>query len=82
MLGLNAARYYYRIRMSGFTTVLGIIAIATGTAELLGYDLLSGALLLIILAAYILLKPYFPAADFAEVRRFSVRLLRCGVGRG
>ena len=28
MLGLNAARYYYGIHMSGFTTVLGLIAVA------------------------------------------------------
>ena len=59
MLGLNAARYYYGIKMSGFTTVLGIIAVAVGVAELLGYDLLGGAMLLIILGAYLLLKPYF-----------------------
>lgn len=59
MLGLNVARYYFGIRMSGFTTVLGILAIATGIAELLGFDLLGGALLLIILGIYVLLKPYF-----------------------
>ena len=54
MLGLNAARYYNGIRMSGFTTVLGVIAVAVGIAELLG-----GAFLLIILGVYLLLKPYF-----------------------
>lgn len=59
MLALNAARYYFGIRMSGFTTVLGILAVATGIAELLGFDLLGGALLLIILGIYLLLKPYF-----------------------
>jgi len=59
MLGLNAARYFYRIRMSAFTTILGIIAVAVGIAELLGFDMLGGAFLLIILGAYLLLKPVF-----------------------
>jgi len=30
MLGLNAARYMYGIKMSGFTVVLGIIALSIG----------------------------------------------------
>ena len=59
MLGLNAARYRYGIRMSGFTTVLGIIAIASGVVEWAGVDDLGGAFLLIILGAYLLLKPWF-----------------------
>jgi hypothetical protein len=59
MLGLNAARYFYKIRMSGFTTVLGIIALLGGIAELLGVTSLEGALLLIILGAYLILKPWF-----------------------
>jgi len=59
MLGLNAARYFYKIRMSGFTTVLGIIALLGGIAELLGFTSLEGALLLIILGAYLILKPWF-----------------------
>jgi membrane protein implicated in regulation of membrane protease activity len=59
MLGLNAGRYYYGIRMSGFTTVLGLIALAVGTAELLGYDLMGIPFLLIIMGVYLLLKPFF-----------------------
>ena len=59
MLGLNATRYYYKIRMSGFTTVLGILALVGGIAELLGVTSLEGGLLLIILGAYLLLKPWF-----------------------
>jgi hypothetical protein len=59
MLGLNAARYFNGIKMSGFTTVLGIIALLSGTAQLLGMEMLEGALFLIILGAYLLLKPYF-----------------------
>ena len=59
MLGLNLTRYYYKIKMSGVTTVLGILALLGGIAELLGFTSLEGALLLIILGAYLLLKPWF-----------------------
>jgi MFS superfamily sulfate permease-like transporter len=59
MLGLNLARYFTRIRMSGFTTVLGILSIVGGVAELLGIKALEGAFLLIILGAYLMLKPWF-----------------------
>ena len=59
MLGLNAARYFNDIRMSAFTTVLGVIAVITGIAQLLGMDMLEGALFFIILGAYLLLKPWF-----------------------
>lgn len=59
MLGLNVARYYYGIKMSWFTTLLGLLALASGTAELLGYNSLGGAFLLIILGAYLILKPWF-----------------------
>jgi hypothetical protein len=59
MLGLNAARYFSGIRMSGFTTVLGILAVGGGIAELLGFTSLEGGMLLIILGAYLILKPWF-----------------------
>ena len=59
MLGLNATRYVYKIRMSGFTTVLGILALLGGVLQLAGLDGLDGAFLLIILGAYLLLKPWF-----------------------
>ena len=59
MLGLNAARYYYKLKMSGFTTVLGILSLIGGIAELVGITSLDGALLLIILGAYLILKPWF-----------------------
>ena len=58
MLGLNAARYFYKIKMSGFTTVLGILALLGGIAELLGKVSLEGPLLLIILGAYLIIKPW------------------------
>jgi hypothetical protein len=59
MLGLNAARYFNQIRMSGFTTVLGILALLGGIAEWIGLTSLDGALLLIILGTYLILKPWF-----------------------
>ncbi len=59
MLGLNAARYLNRIRMSGFTTVLGILSILGGGLQLFGVRGLEGAFLLVILGAYLILKPWF-----------------------
>ena len=34
LLGLNAARYFNKIKMSGFTTVLGILALIGGFSEM------------------------------------------------
>jgi hypothetical protein len=59
LLGLNAARYFSGIRMSGFTTFLGLLALVGGIAQLLGWNSLNGAFFLIILGAYLLLKPWF-----------------------
>jgi hypothetical protein len=59
MLGLNAARYFNKIRMSGFTTVLGILSLLGGIAELAGFSSFEGAFFLIIIGAYLLIKPWF-----------------------
>ncbi|HZD58723.1 MAG TPA: hypothetical protein VE136_18470 [Anaerolineales bacterium] len=59
MLGLNAARYFNNLRMSGFTTFLGILSLLGGIAEFLGVTSLEGALFFIILGAYLILKPWF-----------------------
>ena len=59
MLGLNVARYFNRIRMSGFTTVLGILALCAGIAQLAGVDTFWGAVLFIILGVYLIFKPWF-----------------------
>jgi hypothetical protein len=59
LLGLNAVRYFNKIYMSGFTTVLGILAIAGGIGDMLGWADLNGAILLIVLGAYLILKPWF-----------------------
>ncbi|MCJ7519523.1 MAG: hypothetical protein MUO42_07630 [Anaerolineaceae bacterium] len=59
MLGLNLARYLNKVRMSGFTTVLGIIALVGGIVQLMGFNQLEDAILLIILGIYIIFKPFF-----------------------
>jgi uncharacterized membrane protein len=59
MLGLNVARYILNIRMSGFTTFLGLIAIISGILELAGLDMIEREGFLIILGAYLLIKPWF-----------------------
>lgn len=58
-LGLNAARYFNGLRMSGFTTALGILSVIGGVLDLVGVDGVDGAILIIILGAYLILKPYF-----------------------
>ena len=59
LLGLNAARYFNKIRMSGFTTVLGILALLGGFGEMLFKADWDGAILLIVLGAYLILRPWF-----------------------
>ena len=57
-LGLNLARYNNGIRMSGFTTFLGVLFIVLGIAELFGVDIGFPAIL-IILGIGLLLRPWF-----------------------
>jgi hypothetical protein len=59
MLGLNAARYFYQIKMSGFTTILGILSVIGGVVQLFAFNNLEGAFLLIILGAYLIFKQWF-----------------------
>ena len=58
-LGLNAARYFNSLRMSGFTTFLGILSVIGGVLDLVGMEGVNGAVLLIVLGGYLILKPYF-----------------------
>lgn len=58
-LGLNAARYFSGLRMSGFTTFLGILAVVGGLTQMIFKFDFGGALLLIVLGAYLILKPWF-----------------------
>jgi hypothetical protein len=59
MLGLNVTRYFYGIKMSGFTTFLGVVSLISGLLQLLGMHNLEGPILLIILGAYLVVKPWF-----------------------
>lgn len=59
MLGLNLTRYYFKIKMSGFTTFLGVISLLSGATQLLGMHSLDAAILLIVLGAYLIVKPWF-----------------------
>ena len=59
MLGLNVARYFHKIKLSGFTTFLGVISLVSGVLQLLGMHTLEGAILLIVLGAYLIVKPWF-----------------------
>jgi hypothetical protein len=56
LLALNAVRYLNDIAMSGFTNVLGVLALAAGVGDLLGLRLPLFAICLIIFGASILLK--------------------------
>jgi hypothetical protein len=57
MIGLNVARYFLKIKMSGFTVFLGVVSLISGVTELLGINTLEGGILLIVLGAYLLIKP-------------------------
>ncbi len=60
MLGLNAARYANQIKMSGFTTVLGILSLVAGVVQLFGVlKDAEGAILIIILGTYLIFKSWF-----------------------
>jgi hypothetical protein len=58
-LGLNAARYFNGLRMSGFTTFLGIISVLGGVLDLVTAQDFDGAVILIVLGGYLILKPWF-----------------------
>ena len=59
LLGLNAARYFSGLRMSGFTTFLGIISVIGGVLDLILIQDINGAVFLIVLGSYLILKPWF-----------------------
>jgi hypothetical protein len=59
LLSLNAVRYFNKMKMSGFTTFLGLLSVLGGIIEVAGWADLNGALLLFVLGAYLILKPWF-----------------------
>jgi hypothetical protein len=56
---LTGARYFNHLRMSGFTTFLGILSVIGGVGEMIFKADLDGAILLIILGSILILKPWF-----------------------
>ena len=69
-LGLNLARYFNGLRMSWFTSLLGILSVAGGLFDLFGMEGVNGAVLLIVLGGYLILKPYFEKAQlFGKAER-------------
>jgi hypothetical protein len=57
MLGINGARYLNGIKMSGFTIILGALALIAGLGGLVGVKLPFFAILFILIGASIILKP-------------------------
>lgn len=59
LLGLNGARYFNGLRMSGFTTFLGIVSVLGGILDLVTTQDFGGAIFFIVLGGYLILKPWF-----------------------
>jgi len=57
LLGLNLIRFTKAIRMSGFTLLLGTIALFSGIADLFYVDLPLFPIILILIGANILIRP-------------------------
>lgn len=54
---LNVARHFSGLKPSGFTSVLGVLALAGGVGELYGVELPLFALAIVILGVSILVRP-------------------------
>ena len=59
MLGLNFARFLNGIRVSGFTVVVGLIAIGSGVTDIIGADLPILPIILILIGASLLYRSLF-----------------------
>ena len=57
LLGLNAVRHLRGVRSSGFTWVIGALALAAGLGQIVGVTLPLFAILLVVVGAGMLLKP-------------------------
>lgn len=57
MLGINAIRYFNGIKMSGFSLVVGILALFAGVGAFFSLNLPLFAIALIVIGACMLLKP-------------------------
>ena len=59
ILGLQAVRYLYGIKASGFWIVLGIVALAFGISDVYAFDIPVFPILIILFGLSIVLKPIF-----------------------
>lgn len=59
LLGLNGARYFYGIKASGLTLILGSLALAAGLGSILGVKLPLFAVFLIVIGGFIIVKSLF-----------------------
>ena len=59
LIGLNVARYFTQIKMSGFTVFLGVVSIIGGILALVGMEQVEGPILLVVVGAALLLRPWF-----------------------
>ena len=57
LLLLNMVRYLYRIKMSTFTIILGIIALAAGLDDYIGFELPIIPILVITVGVIIIIRP-------------------------
>ena len=58
MLGLNLARYLFRVKLSGFSIVLGIIAFCLGIGAVFGIEIPIFPILIIIWGLSVVLEPF------------------------
>lgn len=63
MLGVNLARYFSGIKMSGFTVFLGIVALVAGAGGILNLALPIFPALFIILGASLLMRALFKKSN-------------------
>ena len=63
LLALNVARYFNGLRIGGFTTVLGVLALAGGLSDFFGADIPLVALAVLVLGVGILVKPFLRASS-------------------
>lgn len=59
LLGINFARFFYGIKMSGFTVFLGVVALVAGVSEIFNLRLPLVAALFIVLGVSLLIRAFF-----------------------
>lgn len=59
MIGVNVVRHVNGIRMNTFSTILGVLALMAGIGDILGLRLPLFPIVLVLIGALILFKPFF-----------------------